>query len=549
MKYAIGFHQIGKEKGRGQALFAPLLHIHTHYPEMASIPSQPPAPQRQDSSHHRTPSPTARRPSRSSQSLTSEDSQTVLIGTPTSSSPKTQSPSPTPATPGPTAAEPESEPRKCWICFSDETEDTPLSSEWVSPCPCALTAHQACLLDWVADLKAPNRKNAQKVQCPQCKANIRLSQPQSVSVEILRASERVHGKLRWFVLGGIGTSALVGGTYIIGLMSVIQVVGLPDAMRLVEMGNQNGAPNIKVISAIPFVPVVLALSRTTLADGILPLLPMAFLFGRPRPTRNAPLWPPSAMMTLCALPYIRAIYNGFHKTVIAPREKAWLQQIQPRAAENADGLANGDAVQGDNDMEGQDENNVDDMLDFELGVQVEVIEEEEEIEPQHQPNNAPAQAQPRPQNEGNNDQDHGPNQPQAPPQPAPVAGQPQEFRQNIFLNLAIVTHSITGAILFPTISMSMGYTLKVLLPSHLTTLPMRSRWSSLPAKPTGLLQTRWGRSLVGGLLFVVLKDALSFWARWSLKNDHKKRKVLNHGEASEEDERPWWKRPLLEMFR
>ncbi len=505
---------------------------------MASLPSQPSAPQRQ-TSHQRTPSPNAinaRRMNRSSHSFTSEDSQTLLIDTPTSPS-TSQNDSPKPSSPistghataGSSTAPPAPEPRKCWICFSDETEDTPADSEWVSPCPCALTAHQACLLDWVADLRAPNRKDAkEKVQCPQCKADIKVAQPRSVAVEITHGFERVWARTFIPVGGAFVGIALGGACYIHGFASIFFMMGKTDAVRLLGIRRVDGQVNTNVFFGLPFIPIVLALSRTSYADGIFPILPMFFLMNRQRPTKNGPLWPPSMMMTLCAMPYIRSIYNGFHKKVIAPREEAWLKAIQPRAAQDSD-AAPDDAAAAQPEPQNAAEDN---LLDFELGVQVEVIEEEEEVvEPP--PNNGPGQP-PQPENQAQ------------PPQPqidllqpqndlnlARPANPPAHFQRHINIDLSAIASAIIGGLLFPTIATGMGFALHTLLPSRLTT-PPRSHWLHGPARQTGLLQSRWGRSLVGGLLFVVLKDALVFWTSWSRKEGHRRRRVLNLGEAGGE---------------
>ena len=162
-------------------------------------------PQRQPSSQQRRPSPEASfseqvRRSSIPQSATSEDSQTVLLNHPSSSesSPRPE-PQPTQqARPKLRTAQSIKEPRKCWICFGDETEDTPTSSEWRSPCPCSLTAHESCLLDYVADLEAPqNRKSIgpPKIECPQCKARIIIARPRSLIVEGVRAVQRATARL------------------------------------------------------------------------------------------------------------------------------------------------------------------------------------------------------------------------------------------------------------------------------------------------------------------------------------------------------------------
>ena len=151
---------------------------------MASIP---PPQQRRASSPQRTSSSGQASHSLSVESSTiSEDSQTVLLNKPSKPSEEPpllegeQSESPSPLQRRDT-----NDLRKCWICFSDESEDTPMSSEWRSPCPCALTAHEACLLDWIADVEAPNRARGRpsKIECPQCKSEIIVARPKSYVIE------------------------------------------------------------------------------------------------------------------------------------------------------------------------------------------------------------------------------------------------------------------------------------------------------------------------------------------------------------------------------
>ena len=166
---------------------------------MTSLP-----PQRLHSSQQRRSSPEASisqqgRRSSIPQSATSEDSQTVLLNHPSSpeSSPKPESQKSQQARPKLQTAQSTEEPRKCWICFADETEDTPTSSEWRSPCPCSLKAHESCLLDYVADLEAPqNRKGVgpPKIECPQCKAKIIIARPRSFVVEGVRAVQRATAR-------------------------------------------------------------------------------------------------------------------------------------------------------------------------------------------------------------------------------------------------------------------------------------------------------------------------------------------------------------------
>ncbi|PIG87397.1 RING finger domain protein [Aspergillus arachidicola] len=88
---------------------------------------------------------------------------------------------------------------------------------------------------------------------------------------------------------------------------------------------------------------------------------------------------------------------------------------------------------------------------------------------------------------------------------------------------------ILGALAFPAISASMGGLLKYVLPKAWTAAP-----SALERSRPGLLQTRWGRSVVGGCAFVLLKDALVLYCRWKLAQTHRRRRVLNYDKAKKQ---------------
>ncbi|SLM37195.1 hypothetical protein LPUS_06926 [Lasallia pustulata] len=291
------------------------------------------------------------------------------------------------------------------------------------------------------------------------------------------------------------------------------IFGKQDAIRLLGLESQEGV-SARWGFGLPLIPIVLVLSRTTLADNLLPVLPILF-FATQSPQNESldlTLWPPSAAMTVAALPYIRGAYNELFKRLFAERRKRWNKEVQPRAGETGDegAAGNGQAA----GIGGQVD--AGDGLDFELNVEVELVEEEEE-------DGAPGNNQPQ---QGENAVGGaavvqgvaGQNQAQAP------AARPPPPRQN---NLVITTSQLAdtfiGALVFPTISAVMGAILKATLPKTWTSPP--SLWDRRRA---GLLQTRWGRTIVGGCLFVVLKDTLLLYSRYRVAQDHRKRKVLDY---------------------
>lgn len=90
--------------------------------------------------------------------------------------------------------------------------------------------------------------------------------------------------------------------------------------------------------------------------------------------------------------------------------------------------------------------------------------------------------------------------PQAPPARRPGLG----------AILSGVSNAIVSALILPGVSYAMGELLRMVLPKQLTAASSLSRGSTM--RP-GLLQQQWGRSLVGGCLYVVIKDMLRLYTK------------------------------------
>jgi hypothetical protein len=98
------------------------------------------------------------------------------------------------------------------------------------------------------------------------------------------------------------------------------------------------------------------------------------------------------------------------------------------------------------------------------------------------------------------------------------------IRRNI--SASVLATSIMGALFLPSISSVMGEVLKVTLPKDWVTK------KSLRLGATGLLQEKWGRSIIGGCLFVVLKDALLLYCKWKKARDFGKKRILDYAGRS-----------------
>ncbi|KAI4207106.1 MAG: hypothetical protein LQ348_000690 [Seirophora lacunosa] len=486
-----------------------------------------------------------------SHSTYSEDSQTVILNAPApDETPSEAQDQPKRALKRSQTASSAGEPRKCWICFSDETEDSQIASEWRSPCPCALTAHEACLLDWIADKENPQHNGAgrpQKIECPQCKAEIRIARPRSRIVEWYQSLEDAAGRLFWPGIITSLASGLSAACVLHGASTVYMLLGHRDAAVL--LGVRHGRiPSSNTILGLASIPVVLMISSTTLADSLLPVLPFIYVAIH-RPTRSTGfLWPPSAAMTLATLPYMRAMYNGLRKKLFHDLEREWARQIQPRGGEDG-GNADTD---GDQDQAPADEGQGG-IMNFELGVELEIIEEEEAPAVAEQQQDLVHQAPhgvagigdlgqgqaPDADQEHNRDdaldqdllQHENDNQDPvgAPNQDAQAArnqnpGLPAEHHRVVRLVplVSAVVHTMMGALAFPAVAAGMGDLILLFLPYSWKVPP---RWRE--RRSPGLLQSRFGRSVVGGCLFLFLKDTVSLYSKYRLAQDHIRRRVLD----------------------
>lgn len=413
------------------------------------------------------------------------------------------------------------EPRKCWICYTDETEDSPLNSEWRSPCPCALTAHEACLLDWLADMENPRARrrngNGAKMVCPQCKSDIIVTRPRSYVVDTLRLVERVAGRL---VLPGMVftvAGTVWAGCCAHGVYSMHLVFGSEEARQILE-DSIDGPWNPGMNLGLPLIPLVLVFSRTRYAEGLLPAIPVLFFAAHnPGQEPDFDLWPPTPAMTFAALPYVKSFYGALYDRFFGGLERKWISEVQPRAAEEVL-----DEVQQQDQAEGLNRfgENVNGQILMEIDLELQVGMGDDD-EPPEDPALPAAENHDGADVGAQNGQAQGQNNGQ---------GLGLGRRQNeIIHDTGNLAEIVLGALVFPAISASMGGLLKYVLPKSWTTPS-----SVLERSRPGLLQTRWGRSVVGGCMFVLLKDALVLYCRWKLAQTHRRRKVLNYDKTKKQ---------------
>ena len=247
----------------------------------------------------------------------------------------------------------------------------------------------------------------------------------------------------------------------------------------------------------------------------------------PDPQNRIIHWPPSPALSFATVPYLRTAYVELYRYTFGDLEKKWEQAVQrkPREGETAEQIAAAQARENREEGGG---------AIFELEIVHEEFEDEA-LQPQQQAPQAqevnpavgdaaggplPAQPPVRPENQ---------NQPQ--PQNRNRNG--WEIQGNV-TSSANIASTVIGALFFPAISRLMGDLLALILPSRLVDPNFGSRTVSTVGifgrkvsvtTTKGLLKEKWGRSLVGGCLFVVLKDAVVLYCKWKKAKDFGKRRV------------------------
>ncbi|CAK3822600.1 RING finger domain-containing [Lecanosticta acicola] len=530
---------------------------------MASLPARRPSQRRV--------SPTERPQTPSSQSQTSsirsrsEDSQTIVVNRPE------EEQQPQAEERGQQQeAEDDANLKKCWVCYCDSTEDTPESSPWRDPCPCALVAHEKCLLDWIADMEAPNKSRggsiaAPKIECPQCKSEIKLARPRDYVVDAVRGLDRIGAKLVFHGAGAALGGMVYQASMAWGMHSIYTVFGAEDGWQVlrpliynavrppteVYIGTPEGvgrqflqvlidhAAYWRLYIGVPLISPILIISQTSLADGVLPVLPVVFFASQVHSPNNAldfAQWPPSASFAFALLPYVRGLYNLGYKHLFAEREKRWLEELQPRA--NLDGGGDGNAGEGPNADQQEDG-------EFEVRIDGGIWDDWEGPAPAAQGAANAAQEQagedeaaPGPNVEDNRPLPNGGGNEapvQQPQQPAQQQAGNQPIQRRLAFSPTAIAESVLGALLFPTIAGIAGEALKFVLPRSWTSLPAPTstwRWNIKPASNRTFLSQKWARSLVGGCLFVVCKDALMLYVRWKMVQMHRNRRILDYDRRS-----------------
>lgn len=216
-------------------------------------------------------------------------------------------------------------------------------------------------------------------------------------------------------------------------------------------------------------------------------------------------WPPSPGLTFATLPYLRTAYNEFYRFTFTALERKWDLAVQrkPREGETAEQIR----------QQAEDD---DDRAIFEF----EIMDEEEAPPPIQQRQGANLQGRlngnaPAAEAQGDAAADEV-------PEPPVAAGNRQWGVQRNW-SIAQAAIKITGALAFPLISSVMGNLLEIFLPPKWVGQRVGYRYAG-----RGFLHSKWGRTVAGGCLFVVLKDAVTLYCKWRKAQNFGKKKIVDY---------------------
>ncbi|KAI0534020.1 hypothetical protein GGR58DRAFT_81931 [Xylaria digitata] len=379
----------------------------------------------------------------------------------------------------PPGSDPSPDTRRCFVCLVDEPESN-LPVDWSTPCNCSLEGHQECLLAWVTDLEA----QAKDVICPVCKSPILITERYDAAIHLSNFLN--HKFSRWsprVLLGFIASGAFVSSS-VYGAKAISWFAG-PEAVVAFLLTKDKAGPYVELISSpqndqqvnllhftvLPLIAPALILNRMNISDLItLPAsLVYATLFNH---SAEFLTWPPSPNRIMAIYPALKSTYFHIHGVVSDSLERSWAAQARTMSVEHG--------LQATHDVAPPPEPApAMNILDLEIDIQIGEADD-----------GAPGNNGGAPRNRG---ADGGGRSP---------------------------INFIAGALLWPGVCYGVGELMRHVLPSRFVSKPVNG-----PA--TGLLQERWGRSFIGGCLFVVLKDAFFLYVKYKRMMNRPYRRIKN----------------------
>ncbi|KAM7201993.1 hypothetical protein V8F33_003000 [Rhypophila sp. PSN 637] len=438
---------------------------------------------------------------------------------------------------------------QCWICYQTPSE-TP-TERWANACPCTLEAHEKCLLEWITREEHDGRAKDGVVKCPQCKATVRTEEPYDAVFALRNTLYKNYSRISPGVLLSIFATGSIAGSAWYGYQSFAVFAG-PDRVNTWIFGRRfrGLTPSIMIkFFGLAHIGPAMVIARLIPRIEYL-ALPFSTVYAFSLMHRD-PLqtWPPSPEWIITLMPCIHLTYISLYRRLFGPLEKRLNKTLRGGNLDNVY-AGGGDAAAPANDPPARNEpgflDNAFDManaviglfqggggeggLEVELRIDAGVADDDDgEVIDLGQPaeggeaapppavpaadapvQQAPAQPQPAQQEQNNNNNQN----------------QNRNRQQNdiVWPTLTDVMNNVATSLALPTISWLMGELIRKAISGPSLTSGFLRRRGYNPA-PTGLLQHRWGRSLVGGCFFIVLKDALVLYAKYRGAEAKKNRRI------------------------
>ncbi|KAK3390604.1 hypothetical protein B0H63DRAFT_507921 [Podospora didyma] len=458
----------------------------------------------------------------------------------------------------------------CFICLQTDA-DTP-NAKFVNPCPCSLEAHETCMLRFVAEMETQKSRNKNYMRCPACRAPIHIDEPFDPVVAFRNRLQRTYNRTSpWILLLMVSFSGLSASTFYganaFSLFAGYKALGQWMGERGLGRAHITAPSSILKLWPLSIIGPTLILTRgiPSLAHAV--FVPASALYSLTLIAGSEVLsWPSSFNWAMAIMPVLHLSYFQLYYEFFGSFEKRLNRALRGRppveevaAGDEAPGAAGAPAAPAadeeepglwssifglgraalglflDNPVEGgleveigiggghegdeDDDNDVandDDLADEDFHILADQGAARQGGEqdqpalplPQQQPPPAQQQQPPAPPQQENQNQNQGRNR----------NAQVEEYRT--WTLLTDIINNIVTSLLFPAISAGMGEVIFRTAPKAWVT---RSNWRA----PPRLLQEKWGRSLVGGCLFVVLKDAFSLYAKYRRVQVKLNRKIRN----------------------
>ncbi|KAK0627279.1 hypothetical protein B0T14DRAFT_512336 [Immersiella caudata] len=434
-----------------------------------------------------------------------------------------------------------------------------------------------------------NSQSSQGLRCPACRARIRVEEPRDSVVAFYNAFQRTYGRISPMILLTIVSGGTMVGSAWYGWNALSVFAGSHAARRWlgarVMPSRFAGMP-----TPVALVTSAVRLAELSLiGPGLVVLwwvpgaefsmLPGSVLYAGSLVARGELFsWPPSPEWAFTLMPVVHVTYDFLYAEFLGPIEKRFNQVLRGRPTTESTAAAEQvDAEQGDGapaEQNGErrglgrtalawlgrllggplfhgnegEENN--EQEDIEVDIRIDLAAAGEEVEADDPEVDADAddlaeaiqgefQMVPEEPVQLEEEQPRAEERDADPPLPAEPrqrrrdrqrgrnradnanGGQNRLVEEPRVSLFSVIMNGMTTTLLFPAISYGMGELVRRVVPASWARPPTYRR----PA--TGLLQYRWGRSLIGACLFFVLRDAFALYYKYRRVQVKLARRVRN----------------------